>query len=132
MSHLATVREHMDTHVPTVNQDMPILDAARFLIRHRVTGAPVVDNDGNLIGILTELDCLHLLTTEGGDAARRGPVSQYMTAEVVTIPPDMAISYAAGLFLRSTFRRLIVVEDGKVVGAITRFDILRFMVTSLT
>ena len=131
MSQLATVREHMDTHVPTVKSDMPILDAARFLIRHRVTGAPVVDDTGNLVGILTELDCLHLLTTGGGEAARSGPVSQYMTTAVVTVPPDMTISYAAGLFLRNPFRRLIVVEEGKVVGAITRFDILRFMTTSL-
>lgn len=131
MTQLATVREHMDTHVPTVKPDMPILDAARFLIKHRVTGAPVVDDTGNLVGILTETDCLKLLITEGGDAARRGPVSQFMTADVVTIPPDMSISYAAGLFLHRAFRRLIVVEDGQVVGAITRFDILRFMTTGL-
>lgn len=131
MPQLAMVREHMDTHVPTVPPDMPILDAAQFLIRHRVTGAPVVNAAGNLVGILTELDCLKLLTTEGGDEAKRGRVSQYMTEEVVTIPPDMTISYATGVFLRSNFRRLIVVEDGKVVGAITRFDILRFMANNL-
>lgn len=131
MPQLAKVREHMDTHVPTVLSDMPILDAARFLIRHRVTGAPVVDATGNLVGILTELDCLKLLTTEGGDEAKRGRVSQYMTGAVVTIPPDMTISYATGVFLRSNFRRLIVVEDGKVVGAITRFDILRYMANNL-
>ncbi len=131
MPQLAKVREHMDTHVPTVLPDMPILDAARFLIRHRVTGAPVVDAAGNLVGILTELDCLKVLITEGGDDARRGRVSQYMTDEVVTIPPDMTISYATGVFLRSNFRRLIVVEDRKVVGAITRFDILRFMANNL-
>jgi len=131
MPQLAKVREHMDTHVPTVPPDMPILDAARFLIRQRVTGAPVVSAAGKLVGILTELDCLKVLTTEGGDEARHGKVSQYMTDKVVTIPPDMNISYATGVFLRSNFRRLIVVEDGKVVGAITRFDILRFMANSL-
>ena len=128
---LAKVREHMDTHVPSVLPGMPILDAARFLIRHRVTGAPVVDAAGNLVGMLTELDCLNVLTTEGGDEAQRGTVSQYMTDEVVTIPPDMTISYPTGVFLRSSFRRLTVVEDGKVVGAITRFDILRFMANML-
>ena len=131
MPQLAKVREHMDTQVPTVLPDMPILDAALFLIRHRVTGAPVVDAAGNLVGMLTERDCLKVLTTEGGDEAKRGKVSQYMTVKVVTIPPDMNISYATGLFLRSNFRRLIVVEDRKVVGAITRFDILRFMANNL-
>ena len=120
MPALAKVREHMDTHVPSVLPGMPILDAARFLIRHRVTGAPVVDAAGNLVGMLTELDCLNVLTTEGGDEAQRGTVSQYMT-----------ISYPTGVFLRSSFRRLTVVEDGKVVGAITRFDILRFMANIL-
>ena len=131
MAELAKVREHMDTDVPTVRPDMPILDAAKFLVKHRKTGAPVVDAAGNLVGMLSELDCLKLLTTEGSEASR-GEVSRYMTKEVVTVPPDMALSYAAGLFLGKTFRRLIVVDQGKVVGAITRFDILRFMAANLT
>jgi CBS domain-containing protein len=50
----------------------------------------------------------------------------------VTIPPDMDVYYAAGLFLKVDFRRFPVVEDGKLVGAITRFDILRVIQSNLS
>ena len=81
-----------------------------------------------LAGILTEYDCLKLLTL--GDAQHEAPygkVKDFMTpaAEVQTIPPGMDIYYAAGLFVSAKFRRFPVVENGRIVGAITRFDIMR-------
>jgi CBS domain-containing protein len=54
-----------------------------------------------------------------------------MTTDVITIQPDMDVYYVAGLFLNHTFRRFPVIEDGKLVGAITRFDILRVMEANL-
>jgi CBS domain-containing protein len=128
MQPVATVREHMDTHVPSVRPEMTILEATRFLVKHRVTGAPVIDGAGKLVGILTERDCLKILTA-GGENESRSPVAQFMSNDVATIPPDVDVAYAAGVFLRNTFRRLIVVEGGRVVGAITRFDILRYIAT---
>ena len=102
-----------------------ILDAVGFLLEHRVTGAPVVDGAGHLVGMLSEKDCLHLVAT-GADANRpRGTVAEFMSTALTTISPDTDVYYAAGLFLQSSFRRLPVVEAGKLVGAITRFDILR-------
>jgi CBS domain-containing protein len=131
MRELPIVREHMDTRVPTVSPDTEILDAIEFLLKHRVTGAPVVDAADNLVGMLTERDCLELVAT-GVDAERpRGTVASFMTTEVITIQPDMDVYYVAGLFLNHTFRRFPVIEDGKLVGAITRFDILRVMRANL-
>jgi CBS domain-containing protein len=115
----------MDTRVYTVHPETEILDAVGFLLEHRVTGAPVVDHDGHLVGMLTEKDCLKLIAT-GADADRpRGTVADFMTTAVTTISPDTDVYYAAGLFLHQEYRRFAVVEAGKLVGAITRFDILR-------
>jgi CBS domain-containing protein len=122
---LPVVRGCMDTRVPTVSPETDILDAVRFLLRNRVTGAPVVDASGHLVGILTEKDCLRLLTTGVESGAPRGQVSEFMTTEVTTISPDTDLYFVAGLFRNSTFRRLPVVEDDRLVGAITRLDLLR-------
>jgi len=123
---LPTVRDHMDTIVPTVHPWMNIHDAVTFLLSEHRTGAPVVDEDGALVGILTEYDCLRLLAVGDADLQEaQGQVADYMTLDVVTVEPQTDIYYAAGLFLRHEFRRLPVLYEGRLVGAITRFDILR-------
>lgn len=119
------VRDFMDTVVPTVRPEMPILEAVDFLLEKHVTGAPVVDADGKLIGMLTEKDCLRLLSS-GVDGDRpKGTVKDFMSAKTDSVSPDMNVYFVAGLFLGANYRRFPVVEKGKLVGAITRFDILR-------
>ena len=126
MDSLPKISEFMDQVVPTIGPDMQIMKAVDFLLRHRVTGVPVVDSDGSLLGIITESDLLKLVT-EGiqGQHPTAATVAEYMTTDVVTVPPTMDIYYVAGIFLKNKFRRLPVVEGGKIVGAITRFDLLR-------
>jgi len=126
MDSLPKISEFMDQVVPTIGPEMQIMKAVDFLLRHRVTGVPVVDSDGSLLGIITETDLLKLVT-EGirGQPPTEAIVAEYMTTDVVTVPPTMDIYYVAGIFLKNKFRRLPVVEDGKIVGAITRFDLLR-------
>ena len=126
MQRLPTVREFMDKFVDTLSPDTDIWEAVDFLLEKRVTGALVADGKGKLAGILTESDCLKLLTLGGPDhEAPKGKVKDFMTSAVETIPPNMDIYYVAGLFLNRNFRRLPVVEDGRIVGAITQFDVLR-------
>lgn len=126
MSRLPTVREFMDRHVQTLSPEADIMEAVDFLLEKRVTGALVADAKGKLVGILTEYDCLRLLTHGDKRAeAPKGTVRDYMSADVQTIPPSMDIYYCAGLFMNVSFRRFPVVEDGRIVGAITRFDLLR-------
>jgi CBS domain-containing protein len=123
---LPTVREFMDKFVETVPPEMDIWDAVDFLLEKRVTGALVADHKGKLAGILTESDCLKLLTLGGPDhETPKGKVKDFMTSGVESVPPTMDIYYVAGLFLGKHFRRLPVVEDGRIVGAVTQFDILR-------
>lgn len=123
---LPLVRDFMDKYVDTLSPETNIRDAVDFLLEKRVTGVLVANSKKQLLGILTEYDCLKLLTL--GDAQHETPfgkVKDFMTSEVQTIPPTMDIYYAAGLFVSAKFRRFPVVENGRIIGAITRFDILR-------
>ncbi len=131
MTKLPQVRDYMDTTVPTVTPDMEILKAVDFLLKSKVTGAPVVDADGALVGILTEKDCLRLLATGHDGKFPTGTVRDFMHVHVETIKPDTNIYFVAGLFLSRNFRRYPVVDNGRLVGAITRFDILRVIEAAL-
>ncbi len=128
MKSLPKIGEFMDAVVPTLSPETQIMKAVDFLLRHRVTGAPVVDSDGRLLGIITETDLLKLVT-EGiqGEPPAEATVAEFMTSDVVTVPPTVDIYYVAGIFLNNKFRRLPVVKDGKIVGAITRYDLLRII-----
>jgi len=130
MKSLPKIGEFMDAVVPTLTPETQIMKAVDFLLRHRVTGAPVVNSEGRLMGIITETDLLKLVT-EGieGQPPTVATVAEYMTTDVVTVPPTVDIYYVVGIFLNNKFRRLPVVEDGKIVGAITRFDLLRIIRT---
>jgi len=130
MKRLPKIGEYMDAVVPTLSPETQIMKAVDFLLRHRVTGAPVVDSDGGLLGIITETDLLKLMT-EGiqGQPPTEATVAEYMTTDVVTVPPTVDIYYVAGIFLNNKFRRLPIVKGGKIVGAITRYDLLRVIRT---
>ncbi len=128
MLSLPKISEFMDQVVPTLRPQMRLGEAVDFLLRHRVTGAPVVDTGGRMVGIITESDLLKLLA-EGVDArpVMDAKVADFMTTDVVTVTPDTDIYYVAGTFIRNKFRRLPVVDNGRIVGAITRFDLLRIV-----
>ncbi len=131
MVKLPTVREYMDTEICTLSPETDIREAVTFLLNNRRTGAPVVNADNEVIGLLSEYDCLRLLAM-GTDAEQpEGTVADFMTEEPTTVPPRMNVYYAAGLFMGTRFRRFPVVEDGKLVGAITRFDILHAINTKI-
>ena len=132
MPKLPVVRDHMDRHVASLRPEIDILDAVAFLLENHITGAPVVDKSGRLVGILTEKDCLRLVAAGVQGDLPRGSVANFMTPNPETIPPDMDVYFAAGLFLTRDFRRFPVIEDGKLVGTITRFDILRVIRANLS
>lgn len=132
MSKLPTVGQYMDRNVPVLTADVPILEAVDFLLENGVTGAPVVDGVGQLMGILTAFDCLRLIAEGASGDRPKGLVADFMTTDVITAPSRMDIYYAAGLFLGNRFRRLPIVDGGKLVGAITRFDMLRAIKANLS
>lgn len=121
----ALVKDYMTGKLVTFSPDTDVLDAIHELVRHRIAGAPVVDDNGNLIGMLSELDCLKVALTAGYHGEYGGPVSEFMTPNPKTVDADMSIVDLAARFLESRFRRYPVVKDNRLVGQISRRDVLR-------
>jgi CBS domain-containing protein len=96
----------------------------RILIEHRVSGAPVVDARGNLLGVLTQRDCLRVAYAASYHQEPTGTVALYMSQPVETIPADLELVEMIGAFLRSPHRRFPVLEDNRVVGIVSRRDVL--------
>lgn len=121
----ALVRDYMSGRLVTFTPETDVLDAIHELVQKRIAGAPVVDDQGNLVGMLSELDCMKIAMTAGYHGDMGGPVADFMTADVVTIDADMSIFDLAQLFLTSGFRRYPVMSDNRLVGQISRRDVLR-------
>ena len=121
----ALVKDYMSGKLLTFSPHTDVLDAIHELVLHRIAGAPVVDNHGNLVGMLSELDCMMVALTAGYHGEHGGPVAEYMTEETETVEADMSIIDLAQKFLESGFRRYPVVKDNRLIGQISRRDVLR-------
>ncbi len=121
-----TVRSFMNTETHAVEANAPILTALRTLLDNGVTGAPVVEN-GSLVGMISEFECLKLLTHGDADAdVPQGTVRGFMRQATAVVQPGMDVYYVAGLFLaHADIRRFPVVEGDRLMGVVTRKDILR-------
>lgn len=101
------------------------MSAVHLLVDKDISGLLVVDGKGELIGVLTERDCIAVALQSGYFDEAGGDVRSYMTAQVNTIDPDASMMDLAETFSRASFRRCPVIEDGKLVGLICRRDVLR-------
>lgn len=128
---IPTAAELMTSRLVTFRPDQTILDAIALLIRHGVSGGPVVDEAGTMVGVLSELDCLRMLASDEfyqEEQEEHGArVAQFMTRAFRTIPPEMGIYAISHYFLTTSVRRLPVVDRGRLVGQVSRRDILRGM-----
>lgn len=122
-----SVREYMAANLVTFTPNMEILHAIHELIDKRISGAPVVDERGNVVGILSEQDCMKVALHAGYHGELGGRVSEYMSKEVRTIDAGTSILELAELFLSAPYRRYPVMEDNRLVGQISRRDVLRAM-----
>jgi CBS domain-containing protein len=125
MTTRASVQDYMAANLVTLRPDMDIIEAMRLLVEQRISGAPVVDLQGNLVGVLSEQDCLKLALEAGYHEQRGGRVSDTMSGEVRTVEAESSILDVARLFLDGHHRRFPVVKDGRLVGQLSRRDVLR-------
>jgi CBS domain-containing protein len=138
------VREAMTSPVMSVEAQTSLKEVARMLVEHRISGLPVVDGGGAVVGVVSEAD--FLARSAGAEPVRHRTLSwawtggpdqraidklhgttagEAMTSPVITIGADRPVSAAAELMSRSHVNRLPVVEDGRLVGILTRADIVR-------
>ena len=114
------LRDYMLTHPVKVKADDNLLDAMQVIIDNKISGVCVVDDSGNLVGILSELDCLRAALSAIYNESGIGKVDEYMASDnlVVAHPNEDIIDVAQDMLLKNK-RRRPVVEDGKLVGQIT-------------
>jgi len=137
------VDDVMTTDVATVTPGASLKDVARILVERDISGVPVMDADGDVLGVVSEAD---LLAKERAEPPTRGgplawlvdPIEvierrklgarlagEVMTSPAVTIAPYRNLATAAGIMLDNRVNRLPVVSDGKLVGIVTRADLVR-------
>jgi CBS domain-containing protein len=119
------VKDYMARTLVTFKPDTDVLDAVHVLVNKRIAGAPVVDDAGNLLGMLSELDCMKVALDAGYHGNWGGPVSEFMTDGVETVDGDMSIIDLAQRFITSGYRRFPVMHGTRLIGQISRRDVLR-------
>jgi CBS domain-containing protein len=145
----AVVRDIMDTDPATVRLETPVEEVVATLRRHELPGLPVVDGEGRVLGMITEADLVlpdddgdlhipHYINLFGGTIfleplgrfekrlrkAFASNAADMMTADPDTVSPDTTVQEAARIIHESGHNRLPVVEDGRLVGVVTRVDVL--------
>ena len=126
MLHSVTVKDYMAASLVTFTPEMDVMEAIALLLEKGISGAPVVDKLGDIVGILSEKDCLRVALQAGYNQERAGRVSEFMSPNVVTVDADTSIMDVAKMFLESPFKRYPVVDDGnRLVGQISRSDVLK-------
>jgi len=144
------VSEVMTRDVIVVRPQTTVRDIAALMVQSRISGVPVVDGEGRLVGVLSETDLLHRAETGTEKrhkwwlgalidddqlareyaAAHARRAEDIMTKQVVTVDPDADLAFVADLLDRRKLKRVPVVKDGRVVGIITRGDMVRALVMS--
>lgn len=125
MAKSCVVKDYMARTLVTLKPETDVLDAIHELVAHRIAGAPVVDDEGNLVGMLSELDCMKVALNAGYHGNWGGPVRDFMSDGVKTVDAEMSIIDLAQLFINSRYRRFPVMKGNRLVGQISRRDVLR-------
>lgn len=115
--------EIMTRPVVSTSPETPLREAIVQLIEEGFAGLPVVDDDGQVVGIMTEADALRGGAAGGGDVASR--VADVMTSPVEVVSPDADVTDVARVMLRDGLRSVPVVDNGVLIGVVSRRDVLR-------
>lgn len=121
-------RDFMTSRVVTLRAELSAFEAAEILLQHAISGAPVVDEEGRLLGLLSEYDCLRAVAAaeyemDAHDLSKT--VAELMTRQCHTVSPDLELFGLAHQFVSLRVRRFPVVENGRLLGLVSRRDALR-------
>jgi len=119
------VKDIMAKRLVTFQPDMHVRAAIESLLKHKISGAPVVDENGTLIGVLSEIDCMPTIIQDLYYSDSGGSVGDFMSTELTTVNSEMGLVDLAEIFQKKHFRRLPVVDNGILVGQVSRRDVLK-------
>ncbi|MBW8036026.1 MAG: CBS domain-containing protein [Planctomycetes bacterium] len=118
----------MTTNVIAVKRDTPIGRAIEILVDKDVTGLPVINDDMTLAGMITEKDVLRLISDLEDDSAK---VEDFMSKDVVSFDQDEDIIAICECLVNANFRRVPILSEGKLVGIVSRRDIVKYILEPL-
>jgi CBS domain-containing protein len=122
------VRDYMSRNVIQFLPDTEVLEAVGVLIENNISGGPVIDRLGNLLGMLSETDCLEAAMQAGYHGSRGGKVRDFMSTEFETVDIEDSIMDIARLFCRGGefyYRGMPVMKSNRVVGNLSLHDVLK-------
>lgn len=125
-----TVEHIMRAEFPRLSPEMPIREAVAAFVRLRMASAPVIDDRGGLVGILTEKDCFRPMLNASYYQQWDGAVADFMSREVRALPVDLDLVSAAEEFLARSHRVYPVLRDGEVAGMLHRSDLFAAILTA--
>lgn len=118
----------MTTDVVMVGRETPVYSAVEMLLESGVTGLPVVADDMTLVGVITEKDVLTLLSEATDESAT---VEKFMTRDVISFETDADLIEICECLIHSNFRRVPIVLQGKLVGIISRKDLIKYILAPI-
>ena len=118
-------KDIMTKQVITVRKDTPIVEAVELLAKNDITGVPVVEDDMTLVGVVTEKDVLRLFHAH--EDQKNETVSSFMTQPAVHFDENEALPDVCDCLMNYFLRRVPVTSNGKVVGIISRADIIEYI-----
>ncbi len=126
-----TAREFMVTDLVTLSPRSDVVEAVQTLLRHRISGAPVVEPDGRYLGVFSEKCAMQVLLDAAYEQLPTCEVRAFMDTGAQTILPGTHLLSIAQVFLLTPFRRLPVVEDGLLLGQVSRRDVLKLWMDAI-
>ncbi len=120
-----TARDFMTKRLVTLRPEMDVIQAVQLLLKNRISGAPVVDADGQFLGVFSEKCAMQVLLDAAYEQLPSNQIRLFMDTEPQTIEPDTQLLSIAQVFLLTSYRRLPVLENGRLLGQVSRRDVMR-------
>ncbi|MDO9168649.1 MAG: CBS domain-containing protein [Methylobacter sp.] len=125
-----TIANYMSKRLVTLTRDAGVIDAVKLLLDHKITSAPVVDQQGRLLGMFSEKDVMRIVLEAVYNQSMSGKVGDYMSSEVISVDAESSIVDLAEKFQQTTVRSFPVFQDNELVGIVSRTDVLRALASS--
>ncbi len=124
-----TVADYMTKNIFTLKENVSVVTAIKAILDHKITSAPVLDDNGRLIGMFSEKDSIKVVLDAAYNEDFGGTVGAFMAKDIITVNEDDNIVNLAEQFQNCATRSFPVMDDDKLVGVISRTDVLRALVT---